>query len=121
MAMLCAHLFGGLAVSWDETPLPAIVGQVPRSLFAYLLTYRDRPHTRDLLAGTFWPNLPDKVARRRLSQALWRIRKALDPHPVLLTERDTVQINPGLPLWLDIEEFARHRAYCSGEGAGSVS
>jgi predicted ATPase/DNA-binding SARP family transcriptional activator len=119
--MLCAHLFGGLTVSRDETPLPAIVGQVPRSLFAYLLTYRDRPHTRDLLAGTFWPNLPDKVARRRLSQALWRIRKALDPEPVLLTERDTVQINPGLPLWLDIEEFARHRAYCSGEGAAGGS
>jgi DNA-binding SARP family transcriptional activator/Tfp pilus assembly protein PilF len=115
MAMLCAHLFGGLAVSWDGTPLPAIAGKAPRSLFAYLLTYRDRPHTRDLLAGTFWPDLPDDVARRRLSQALWQVRKALDPHPVLLAERDTVQIDPELPLRLDIEEFARHRAECLGE------
>jgi predicted ATPase/DNA-binding SARP family transcriptional activator len=104
-------------VSWDESPLPTIAGRAPRSLFAYLLTYRDRPHTRDLLAGTFWPNQPDDVARRRLSQALWQIRKALDPHPVLLTERDTVQIDPDLPMWLDIEEFARHRAQCLGEDA----
>jgi DNA-binding SARP family transcriptional activator/Tfp pilus assembly protein PilF len=117
MAILCVRLFGGLAVNWGASPLPAIAGTVPRSLFAYLLTYRDRPHTRDLLAGTFWPDLPDEVARRRLSQALWQIRKALDPHPVLLTERDTVQINPDLPLWLDIEEFAKQKAQCLGEDA----
>jgi DNA-binding SARP family transcriptional activator len=119
--MLRAYLFGGLVASWDETPLPAIAGTVPRSLFAYLLTYRDRPHTRDLLAGTFWPDLPDAVARRRLSQALWQIRKALAPHPVLLTEHDTVQINPDLPLWLDIEEFARHKAQCLGESPAPES
>jgi hypothetical protein len=28
----------------------------------------------------------------------------------LLTEGDTVQINPGLPLWLDVEKFTRHKA-----------
>ena len=78
--------------------MPPIAGTVARSLFAYLL------------AGTFWPNLPEDVARRRLSQALWQVRKALDPHPVLLTEGDTVQINPGLPLWLDVEKFTRHKA-----------
>jgi DNA-binding SARP family transcriptional activator/Flp pilus assembly protein TadD len=121
MAMLRVHLFGGLMVSWDESPLPPIAGAVARSLFAYLLTYRHRSHTRDLLTGTFWPDLPDGVARRRLSQALWQIRKALDPHPVLLTEGDTVQINPGLPLWLDVEEFARHKFHCTGEGPAEES
>ena len=44
------HLFGGLAIAWDEMPLPVIPGAVARSLFAYLVTHRDRPHTRDLLA-----------------------------------------------------------------------
>jgi DNA-binding SARP family transcriptional activator/Tfp pilus assembly protein PilF len=109
MAILCARLFGGLAVNWGETPLPPIAGAMARSLFAYLLTYRDRPHTRDLLAGTFWPELPESTARRRLSQALWQIRNALEPHPILLTEGDTVQWNPNLPLWLDTEEFAKHK------------
>jgi hypothetical protein len=64
MAILRAYLFGGLVLSWDETPVPLITSTAARSLFAYLLTYRDRPHTRNLLGGTFWPGLPDDVARR---------------------------------------------------------
>lgn len=121
MTMLRARLFGGLMLRWDGGSLPPIAGTVPRSLLAYLLTYRDRAHTRSLLAGTFWPDLPEEVARRRLSQALWRIRKALAPHPVLRIEGDTVQINPALPLWLDIEQFARERAQCLAENAGGAS
>jgi DNA-binding SARP family transcriptional activator/tetratricopeptide (TPR) repeat protein len=119
--MLRAYLFGGLVLRWNGAALPPIAGIAPRSLLAYLLTYRDRPHTRSLLAGTFWPDLPEDVARRRLSQALWRIRKALDPHPVLMIEGDTVQINAELPLWLDIEQFARDRRQCFAGDTGGAS
>jgi hypothetical protein len=49
---------------------PPIASTSARSVFAYLLIQRDRSHTRDLLASTLWPDLPDDVARRRLSQAL---------------------------------------------------
>ena len=112
--MLRVHLFGGLAVSRGESPLPPIASTAGRSLFAYLITYRDRPHTRDLLAGTFWPDLPADAARHRLRQALWQIRRALSPHPVLSTEGDTVQINPDLPLWLDVERFERGAAWEPG-------
>ncbi|HFD38679.1 MAG TPA: hypothetical protein ENJ31_02345, partial [Anaerolineae bacterium] len=108
--MLRIFLLGGFALFEGESPLPSISGAAARSLFAYLLTYRERPHTRDLLAGTFWPDLPDAAARRRLSQALWRIRKALAPLDPLRTEGDTVQIGPDLPLWLDVEQFTRHKA-----------
>ncbi|MGQ9599300.1 MAG: hypothetical protein ACUVWZ_07765 [Anaerolineae bacterium] len=38
------------------------------------------------------------------------IRKALEPHPILLTEGNTVQINPDLPLWLDVDEFEQQAA-----------
>ncbi|MGD8475003.1 MAG: BTAD domain-containing putative transcriptional regulator, partial [Anaerolineae bacterium] len=90
--------------------MPPIASTAARSLFAYLVTYRDRPHTRDLLAGIFWMDVPDTVARRRLSQSLWQIGKALRPHCVLLTEGDTVQLNPDLPLWVDVAEFQQARA-----------
>ena len=98
-------LLGGLTLAWGQDSLPVIPGAAARSLFAYLVTHRDRPHTRDLLAGTFWPDLPDDIARHRLSQAVWQIRKALSPHPVLVAEGSTVQINPSLPLWLDVREL----------------
>jgi predicted ATPase/DNA-binding SARP family transcriptional activator len=105
VSVLRIHLLGSLTLTWDEATLPSIPGVAARSLFAYLVTYRDRPHTRDLLAGTFWPDLPDAIARRRLSRALWEVRRSLSPHPVLLTEGDTVQLNPDLPLWLDVAAF----------------
>ena len=73
MAVLRGRLFGGLTLAWDKSPLPAIPGVTARSLLAYLLVHRDRPHTRDFLAGTFWPDQPDATARRRLSQALRRL------------------------------------------------
>ena len=108
-------LFGGLALSWGDAALPTIASLPARSLFAYLVTYRDRGHTRDLLAGTLWPDLPDAQARRRLSQALWQIGRVLhplpSPAPYLLTAADTVQFNTAAPYWLDTEEF---QAACSG-------
>lgn len=130
--MLRAHLLGGLALAWDDDPLPTIPGALTRSLFAYLVTYRERPHTRDLLIGMFWPDLPEITARRRLSQALWLIRRAFrfapDAHgpsgqykpQVLTMEDDTVQLNPDLPLWLDVEEFTRHWAQGMSREAGAT-
>lgn len=118
MPMLRVQLLGGLALSWDERPLPPISGTAARSLFAYLVMHRDRPHTRDLLAGTFWPDLSDASARRRLTQALWQIRRALGPQPVLWAEGNTIQIEPGLPLWLDVEEFERQ---ATGGGTGDAA
>jgi DNA-binding SARP family transcriptional activator/biotin operon repressor len=110
MSVLRICLLGGLTLAWGDAPLSPVAGVAARSLLAYLVTYRDRPHTRDLLVGTFWPDLPDSVARRRLSQSLWQIRRALRPHPALLIEGDTVQFNPDLPLWLDVEQFEQQVA-----------
>lgn len=70
MVALRVYLFGGFRLQRGEDPLPAISHREARSLFAYLITYRDQRHTRDLLAGLFWPDVPDAQARRRLSQAL---------------------------------------------------
>jgi len=56
MIRLRAYLFGGLVLDAGG-PLPPIGSRAARSLLAYLLTYRGRPHSRDLLAGTFWPDL----------------------------------------------------------------
>lgn len=108
---LRVRLLGGFTLAWGEMSLPLPPSQPARSLFAYLITYRDRPHTRDLLAGLFWPDLPDALARRRLSHALWQIGRALNslpnPAPYLLADADAVQFNAAAPYWLDTEEFGR--------------
>jgi len=108
-SILRIRLFGGLSLTWDERPLPPIRSRLARSLFAYLVAYRHRGHSRELLAGIFWPDLPDATARRRLSQALWQIRRVLNPLPspvpFLLSHADMVQFNVDAPYWLDVEEF----------------
>ena len=110
-SLLQVRLFGGLTLTWGDASLPRIAGRFAHSLLAYLITYRHRAHTRDLLAGTFWPDLPDAQARRRLSQALWQIRRVLSPLPspvpFILTDADTMQFNVEAPYWLDVAEFER--------------
>ena len=105
------RLLGGFCLAWGETPFPPIASQPARSLFAYLITHRDRPHTRALLAGTFWPDLPDSQARRRLSQALWQIGRVLQslpgPTSYLLADAETVQFNATSAYWLDVEAFEK--------------
>ena len=107
--MLHIFLFGGFHLEYAGDALPPIPGQKPRALFSYLITYRHRAHSRDLLAGTFWPDLPNAKARRRLSHALWQIRHLLEPLPgpvpYLLTEAGTIQVNPKASYWLDVAEF----------------
>lgn len=110
MSVLHISMLGGFTLAWGDGAAMSIPSTVARSLFAYLVIHRDHPHTRDLLAGTFWPDLPDAVARRRLSQALWQIRQTVDPHPVLLAEGDTIRIDPELSLWLDVAEFEQQAA-----------
>lgn len=103
------YLLGGFHLQYGSTPLPSIPTQKGRSLLAYLLAYRDQPHTRDLLAGLFWPDLPDARARRRLSQALWQVRRVLEAtaslEPYLQSDADTVRFNTQASYWLDVEAF----------------
>jgi len=95
-------------VGHEEGVLPPVPSRSARSLFAYLVTNK-HAHTRDLLAGTFWPDFPENRARRRLSHAMWQLQTVLSEvqgnEPFILTEADTVEFNTNAPYWLDVEEF----------------
>jgi DNA-binding SARP family transcriptional activator/tetratricopeptide (TPR) repeat protein/biotin operon repressor len=105
MGSLQVRLLGGLSLVWDGLSRLTIAGNTSRSLFAYLITYRHRSHTRNLLAGTFWPDLPEATARQRLSQALWQINRVFEGDPVLFVEGDIIQVNSNQALWVDLDEF----------------
>ena len=100
------RLLGGFALEYAGRPLPLIPG-VGQSLLAYLATHSDRTHTRELLAGTFWPNEPESAARRRLSQTLWQLQTALqeaDGGDLIITSASEIGIAPAA-LWVDVAEF----------------
>ncbi|MBN1660558.1 MAG: AAA family ATPase [Anaerolineae bacterium] len=104
MSVLRIFMFGGLRVYLGSTPLLPFPTRKTRSLFAYLVTYRGRPHPRPVLAGTFWGDMPDTRAHRNLNTTLWRLRRIL-PGDYLHVEADTIAFNMAAGYWLDVAEF----------------
>ncbi len=109
MEALRIHLFGGFLLERGGVALPPIASRAGRSLFAYLVMHRGRPLQRDLLAGLFWPELPDGRARRRLSHTLWQIQDVVSPGQFshLVVTADTLAFDTTTPYFLDVEEFDR--------------
>ncbi len=103
-ASLEVKLFGSLELRRSDGAPLALPSKVARSLLAYLLTHRERAHARERLAGIFWPDVPEQQARRRLSQALWRIGETLG-QDCLNTDAFSVGWNPNAPIQLDLERF----------------
>src|SRR5574341_445069 len=73
------------------------------SLFAYLALFSEA-HTREKLAALLWGDSTDEQARHSLRTALAALRKELGDE-ILITDRETVQLNPDPPLWVDALEF----------------
>ncbi len=109
MEPLRIYLFGGFLLERGDAALPPIASRAGRSLFAYLVMHRHRPQQRDLLAGSFWPDLPEGRARRRLSHTLWQIQDVIsDGNGSHLTvTADTLGFDATAPYRLDVEEFDR--------------
>jgi DNA-binding SARP family transcriptional activator len=107
MGALQISLLGGFELRRDDVTVAAPPLRAARSLLAFLVLHRDRAHTRDLLAGKFWPDLPESRARRRLSHALWQIQSAVGDadERFLLTDTDTVRVDPEAEFWLDVDEL----------------
>jgi predicted ATPase/DNA-binding SARP family transcriptional activator len=68
-------------------------------LLAYLAYYPDRPHTRERLADTLWPQSDPDVARSNLRVALHALRAQLAPlgdpkRPLVTADGNTVRLDP---------------------------
>jgi len=96
------HLLGGFAVFASAgRPLP--IARSCRSVLGYLITHRRRSISRVELAETLWPEHDGDRARRCLSTALWRLKKASSSGPPLLAFQgaDQVSFDWHVPLWVD--------------------
>ena len=109
MAHLCLHLLGSLQILLDSQPVTAFESDKVRALLVYLALESDRPHSREMLAGLLWPELPDNRARQNLSQALFNLRHALSDHgapsPFLYVTRECLQFNRASNHWIDAAAF----------------
>lgn len=107
MSKLTLALLGGFSAQIDSRPATSFRSQKARALLAYLVMEAERPHERAILAALFWPEIPDALALRNLSQTLIWLRRAIgegDP-PYLLLNRRQAQWNLAAAVEVDALRF----------------
>jgi len=115
MAALSIVLFGGFAVAAEGESISAFESNKVRALLAYLTveahTASAHPQQRSVVAGLLWPDYPEEEARRNLRHVLRQLRQTLPAPagspPLLLTNYQTIQINPDYPYTLDVARFVQ--------------
>lgn len=107
--MFSFFLFGRFEVHWNHQPLDGFESKKVQELISYLVTYRHRPHSRELLADLLWADYPVASSKKNLRQTLWQLQSALsvaeDNSQVLLVDSEFLSLNPHTNLVIDIEHF----------------
>ena|SRR5437763_455484 len=125
MPTLSLHLFGRFSASCNGRSLHSFDVCKVQELFCYLLLYR-KPHSREILASTFWGDSSTSQSKKYLRQALWQLQATLKANfgpiqrPVLVVEGDRVSLNPALDLWLDVAEFEQAFALMNQTSTGQL-
>ena len=124
---LVAHVFG--FIQFIGCP-NYVERRVPRSIqpfLAYLLLNRSRFHHRQVLSEALWNGLDHNRAQRRLSTALWRLRRFLEggfdnqSNPIIVRPGGEVGFNANGHYWLDIEVFERRATESLGRPLESTT
>jgi len=114
VALLKICLLGSFQAWLGGNPVTNFESNKVRALLSYLVVEKDRPHTRDTIAGLLWPDFPERSALGNLRWALSSLRASLEErpstsdnavYPHLLTCRESLQFNNASDYWLDVAAF----------------
>jgi DNA-binding SARP family transcriptional activator len=120
MAVLSLSLLGSFAASLDGRSLTKFRTNKVQALLIYLAVENRQTHRRDFLMELLWPGLPQPSAQVNLRQTIHRLNQAIpalaakEPGdgihgaktvPLLLSDRQSVQINPDSAYDLDVTAF----------------
>lgn len=110
MHALQVSLFGTPVILSAGRDITHLFSSRAIDLLAYLLLGHDRPHPREKLAETLWPEQPGAHSRKALRQALWSLRRIIAEllpggSDFLTADSETIQINMTAGLWIDIAIF----------------
>lgn len=112
--MLNLRFLGTFHVTFSDGYEPTIGTAKAKALLAYLVTESDRPHLREQLAALFWPEADQKAALQSLRQALYALKRQLQPVspasssedlPSLTITRQDVAFNFDSDHWSDVAMF----------------
>lgn len=101
---LALSILGSFRIEGATGSIPLATRKI-ECLLSYLALH-PQEQSREKIATLFWGDSTDKLARDSLRTALVNLRKALGKQ-VILSDRDTMQLNPALPLWVDALELQK--------------
>ena len=110
MPILEIHLFGGLQITLDDTPVHGFISTKAPALLAYLAC-EQRPCLRDELAALLWGEMPEADAKNNLRQVLSNLRRLLGNH-LSITRRDAT-LNSNASFFLDVANFEAYLPKCA--------
>lgn len=118
MSAISFQLFGKFCAHCSERELD-LHALKEQELLSYLLVYRNRPHSREMLASLLWGESSTEKSKKYLRQALWHLQNALESKAgaasgVLVIENEWVQLNAEAEMWLDVAEFEQAFALAQG-------
>ena len=126
MSWLSIQLLGAFSIQLDGAPLSRLHAVKARALLIYLITEdaleQRAVARRQTLRRLLWPNAAERSARQSLRSALHLLKKCLPPpagidagisETFLLTDRESVSVNPALPYELDVADFAHLLQSCA--------
>lgn len=101
-------LFGRFQARRARSEWGQLDGRKMQEILSYLLLFRERPHQREVLAGTLWGKSSRTGSRKNLRQSLWHLQESRPPSaaepPLLLVGKEWIQVNPR-SIWLDVAEL----------------
>jgi DNA-binding SARP family transcriptional activator len=120
MDSLSLCVLGSFQASLGNKPLPGFRTHKVQALLLYLAV-EPGPQRRESLMALLWPGLPDRSARGNLRQIIYLLRKVVPevaptdrganegqdqgPVPLLLANRQTLQLNPAADIIIDAKQF----------------
>lgn len=110
---LALHLLGAPRIFRDGGEM-AVDTRKALALVAYLARTGQR-HSRDTLAALLWPDYDPAHARATLRRTLSALNKAMGGQ-ALLAGRETIGLDHGPGIWVDVAEFERLAASCRQHG-----
>src|SRR5689334_5884940 len=104
---LSVRLFGQFSVCCGDEALQDLIPGKAKELFCYLLTHRQRPLGREILANVLWEDCTSEHSKQYLRKALWQLQRALCRYgaavePILHVNSEWISVSPEADIWVDV-------------------
>ena len=120
LATLRIYLTGRISAEYGETLVDerALPGRQGRLAFAFIVSERQRPVTKDEFTSVVWPDAPPREVETAVAAILSKLRSTLKkatPETSLEVRLGTIQLRLPRDTWIDLEHAAN--AIDEAEGA----